>query len=175
MLAVLAFLSMSLPLAAAQIYRYVDEEGNVVFTNQPPTGRAAEPVTLPAVNAVGGPPPAAGLPAEPPKPEQPLAPYPGFRIVAPEHDTSLRANNGNFTITLHADNPLRPGHTVVLLFDGKEIARGTAMTFAMQNVDRGTHTAQAKIVDGAGKAVATTEAITFTVQRVHVGNAARPR
>ena len=164
---------LSLPAAAAQIYRYVDEEGNVVFTNQPPSGKAAEPVELPPINAVGGPDAAANPPGERPGPAEAPDPYPGFRIVAPENDTSVRANNGNFTITLHADRPLRPSDTVVLLFDGAEVARGATLSFAMQNVDRGTHTVQAKIVDEAGNELAVTEPITFTVQRVHVGGAAR--
>jgi hypothetical protein len=157
---------------ATQIYRYVDDEGNVVFSGQPPAGRAAERVMLPPVNAVGGAPgasrstPASGQ-------GEPQAPYPGFRIVAPENDTSIRANNGDFNITVHTDQPLRPGHHVVLLFDGKEVARGAALTFAMKNVDRGTHTAQARIVDSAGNELAVTEPVTFTVQRVAVGGRAR--
>ena len=164
-------LALAAPLPAAQIYRYVDEEGNVVFTSQPPVGQAAEPVELPPVNAIGGAPLPQSASESPGQPSKPVPPYPGFRIVAPEDDTSIRANNGDFTITLHADQPLRTGHTVVLLFDGQEMARGAAMTFAMKNIDRGTHTAQAKILDSAGNELAVTEPVTFTVQRVHLGSA----
>lgn len=154
---------------AAQIYRYLDEEGNVVFSSQPPPGRPAERLTLPPVNAVAGPKPEAPAEHAPPAESAPSEPYPGFRIVAPEQESSVRANNGDFNITLHTDAPLRPGHQVVLLFDGSEVARGPSLTFAMQNVDRGEHTAQAKILDQNGRTLATTDPVTFTVQRVAVG------
>ena len=38
--------------AQAQIYKYTDEKGNTVFTNQPPEGVAAETVDLPPANTV---------------------------------------------------------------------------------------------------------------------------
>ncbi len=168
----LAIAALLVPCAAqaTSIYRYVDDEGNVVFSSQPPVGRQAERVTLPPVNAVSAPQTLAPS-KTPPAQADPAKPYPGFRIVAPENDTSVRANDGNFNITLHTDQPLRPSHQVVLIFDGAEVARGAALTFTLKNVDRGTHTAQARIVDQAGNEVAAAEPVTFTVQRVAVGGA----
>jgi hypothetical protein len=48
-------LALSLP-AIAEIFSYVDANGNTVFTNEPPPGSNAQSVSLPPVNSMAAPP-----------------------------------------------------------------------------------------------------------------------
>jgi hypothetical protein len=72
LLACLLF-ATSLP-AMAQIYEYIDAQGNKAYTNQPPpTGVSTTPVELEPTNGADVPPPSATPPPSPAK-QQPAVP-----------------------------------------------------------------------------------------------------
>lgn len=168
-------LLLSLPLAAQQIYRYVDEKGNVAFTSEPPPGVEAVPVTVSPVNAVGGEiiAPPQSSPSE--APVEALEPakatgYQSFDITAPEEGTAVRSNNGDITIALALDPALRESDTIYLFMDGAKIAEGDYNNFSLQNVDRGTHLIHAEVRNkSSGTTLKKTRPVSFTIQRVHVG------
>ncbi|MCG6870614.1 MAG: DUF4124 domain-containing protein [Gammaproteobacteria bacterium] len=171
-------LLLSLPLAAQQIYRYVDEQGNVTFTSDPPPGVNAHPVSVSPVNAIGSdiiaPPPATSAKAEvgaeiteKPGPE---TGYQTFAITSPEEGSSVRSNDGDITISLTLDPALRESDTIYLYMDGAKIAEGDYVSFFLQNVNRGTHLVHAEVRDrSSGTTLKKTRPVTITVQRVHVG------
>ena len=81
-------------------------------------------------------------------------PYTRAAIVFPANDSALRSNAGNLTVRGQIHPGLQGGHRVELLLDG--VAWGEPRRtpeFALQNIDRGTHRLQIRIVDGEGKAV----------------------
>ena len=56
-----------------------------------------------------------------------------------------------------------------LLFNGKrDTPPQSSGTFVMRNVDRGAHTIQVQLFDESGKAVASSEQITFFMHRASV-------
>ena len=159
--------------AVAQIYKYTDDKGNTVYTNQPPEGVNADTVDLPPANTVN---------IRTPEPPPPLAneqsggdqqqPYRSLSIGGIPDEQALRANNGTFVVTAQLDPPLRQGHRIRFLLDGDpqgEPGRGTALQ--LTNVDRGTHMLQVELLDGNQVVQRTEEQ--FTVQRVHTSSPAR--
>ncbi len=156
---------MLLPAAAgAEIYKSVDENGNVVFSDQPSPG--AEQIEKKQVPTVPATVPDVDLDdsGEGEQQEQAGDAY-SLRIASPEHDSAVRENAGNITVNIALEPTLRLGHEVVLYLDGEEAARGSMSSFSLANVDRGTHSLTAVVLDGGGNEVARSDSIEFTMQR----------
>ena len=144
----LVFINVSI---AETIYKSVDESGNVIFTDKP--SEEAEKVKIQELeNTIGNPNPGKYRPAAP-KQEEAFS-YKSFSVSSPENGAGIRSNNGNVSISLSLEPELNPGHKVIISMDGKEI--GTGLSVSLQNVDRGTHSISAKVVDGNGKSFITT-------------------
>jgi hypothetical protein len=167
------FLGLAFTAAAAdQIYRTVDADGNVVFTDVPPADAAGQPagneVTLPPSNTYQP----QTLPAVPP-PETDGSTassyYDQLAIVDPANNQSIRSNNGDIVIQAEVDPPLKSDDRLLLTFDGAPTdIEAEGDIFQLNNVDRGTHTASARIVDGNNEVVMESQPVTFTVQRYHL-------
>ncbi|RDB42548.1 DUF4124 domain-containing protein [Halomonas sp. DQ26W] len=163
---------------ATTIYRTVDSQGNVIFTDSPDGG--GEPVELTPLTVV----PSRGLSgqAEPPRVEgrtprlseslgQPFMPYDAFRIVSPAHGADLAASYaGNVQVEIAIEPGLRPDHRVRLLVDGR--VSQTAMhstTFMLTDLDRGQYVIQAELLDASGEIRHRTQPVTLHIQRTPVG------
>lgn len=173
---VVAILAMVLPghLEAA-IYKTVDADGNVVFTDVPPsddsqavklsdTSRYAPTQTDDAdPDAPAG----AGLQEEEIDTETGPEParYVSLSIATPAYDEAVRENSGNVTVVVQPEPLLAPGHTIQLLLDGVLIDATMDGVFALENVDRGTHTLTARIVDHSDSVLAESADSTFHMLR----------
>lgn len=143
-------LMLALP-AEAEIYTYVDDEGNRVFTDRP-GGRAVEALDAKAVNSMPAPPLAPAKPRE--TPSAPRFAYRQLEIVEPAPDATIRSNAGDLSIQVSSDPALQPGHQYRLLLDGSPAAPdGSAPVFALHNIDRGSHQVLVEIVDANGQAI----------------------
>lgn len=164
-------LALALP-ASAEIYRYTDDRGNPVYTNQPPQGVASESVQLGPTNTVAA--PAAPRPAAA-EAEDELR-YSRLEVTGvPDDDDTLRANAGTFSVGVSLAPSLREGDLLQLLLDGQPVAApGTRTQFHFESLDRGTHSLQAVILRD-GEPLQSSASVTFTVQRVHIGSPALPR
>lgn len=159
----LAVLSLS---ATAEIFRYVDDEGNVVFTDQP--RKDAKAVEAAVRNTYTEP-----TPAAPTRPSQgsaaddaaQLAVYESINIVSPANDESLRENTGQVIVRATSEPPLRAGHTAVLIMDGSPVLSRPALMFTLENVDRGTHTVSVRIQSESGEVFGESEPSQFHLQR----------
>lgn len=166
-------LALALP-ASAEIYRYTDDRGNPVYTNQPPQGVATESVRLGPTNTVAPPAPAAQPPAPAAKTEAELR-YSRLEVVGVPDDETLRANAGNFEVDVDLQPALQEGHRLQLLLDGQPLAPAGPQThFSLEHVDRGSHSLQA-VVLSEDKEIQRSASVSFTVQRVHTGSPAFPR
>jgi hypothetical protein len=165
-------LFLALPVSA-QIYKYTDAAGNVVFSDQSPEGVKAEQVELPPANTVSvpevppSPPPTAGV-----KTAQP--PYSRIELTGlPENGGALRANAGNFSVGVTLQPPLFPGHGLRLLVDGQIYAETPdASGFTLMEMDRGEHTLAVEVTQN-GNVVQRSDEHRFTVQRTSVNSPAR--
>lgn len=169
-----AMLCLASP-ATAEIYRYLDENGNPVFTNQPPDGVAVKPVEIDPANTIDIPEPEVLLDNQPEASAVDARPYRVLELTGvPDDEAALRANGGRFTVGVRLEPALMPSHRLRFLFDGTPVRTGTATSIQMSGVARGEHTLQVVVLSGS-QIVQRSEPRTFTVQRVHTSSPAFKR
>ena len=164
----------ALPLMA-QVYKYHDANGNLVFTDQPPEGRDATPVQLAAPNTV--PAPASGTNQEPSASvadPTPKAPYAVLSLSGLDDQEALRANNGTFSVTVNLTPPLASSHALRLVLDDAPYDQPSrALRRQLTNIDRGDHSLAVQVLVG-DQVVQTSPAHPFTVQRISTHSPSRP-
>lgn len=155
----------------AGVYRWVDNNGNVIYGDNPPKNTPATPVELPALT-VADPLPAQSPPTAksetPALPEEEKTTYSEFKITSPTAEEGLRANDGTITVTLGIKPELKLGDGVVLYLDGKQVASGKQLNFELKELDRGEHTVFAVLNDARGNIIQNTETVKFNVLRTSV-------
>jgi hypothetical protein len=158
-----------LPFAAwaAEIYRWTDADGSVVFSDKPAPGaeriEVGEPTIVPAEPL----PPAAEETGQIALEE---VPYDEVVIASPPHDATLR-DQQEIAVSVASSPPLQSqfGHRVQLFFDGAPYGEPVDTTeFLLQNVDRGSHELAAVIVDGAGRELARSGTSVFHLHKTSI-------
>ncbi|MDY7562367.1 DUF4124 domain-containing protein [Pseudomonas sp. 10B1] len=153
--------------ASADVYTYVDAQGNRVFTDQPHSG--AHRVDIPPSNTMTGtlsPRKDAKTRPATAKP-RPLFHYQLVRILVPEPDATVRNMAGELIVSVNNDPDLQPGHLYRLLLDGKPIAEaGRSPVFPLTNIDRGTHLLAVEILDETGRMLERTPSQEFHMLRI---------
>lgn len=165
---------LAAPATAVEIYRYTDDQGRPVFTDQPPERRPVERIEQPPINRIAPPTPATpATSADAPAP-MPISRYARLEIINLPDDEALRANNGSFEVQVAVEPPLARGHSLRLLLDGNPHGPTTQGTpLQVQQADRGTHSLVVQVLDAAGQPLQQSDAQTFTVQRISVNSPAR--
>lgn len=168
---VLASLSILLPaLAQAEIYRWVDENGVIHYSDSPHPG--AEEVILP-----DSPPPAAAsrtapqrtLPTNGDAPPPATFDYERLAIMQPGSEETLWNIAGRLTVRLSLQPALRPGDRVRMYFDG-QAREVSGLEVQLEEVWRGTHNLQAEVVNEAGELLVRSEPVRFHVQQTSIVN-----
>ncbi|MBU0655741.1 MAG: DUF4124 domain-containing protein [Gammaproteobacteria bacterium] len=156
----LAF-SLSTFSAHAEIYRWVDAEGRVMYGDDPPNKSAAKPVNLPMLTVADGFVPQKTQQAEPVKEEDEA--YSDFRITSPTADEPVRANDGNLTVSIGLKPKLKAGDGITLYLDSRQVASGSELSFPLTELERGEHTVFAVLNDASGNIIQNTESVKFSV------------
>ena len=167
MRALLFCLLLITQVVSAQVYTYIDPEGNRVFTDKPRSSNAERVMLAPSNSAQMNQPQSTVRMAPPPAVTKPTVHYQVLRILVPEPDASIHNGSGDMIVTLNSEPGLLPGHSYRLLLDGApqgEISRSPV--FSLQHVDRGTHQLVAEIIDSAGLIVERTPAQPFHMHRM---------
>jgi hypothetical protein len=184
----LTFTVLSLAIAAgsisAQVYRVVDEHGNVIYTDRPPeTG--AEAVELPPLSIIEVPVyektarqkaeevEASGEQGK----EVPLRTlrrdYRDFVIVSPQQEESVWHPEGPVPIAWRTGKDLQQGMKVTIFVDGNQQATTTQPIIPVSGLERGEHTVTAEIKDARNRKIATADPVTFFIRQPTIYN--RPR
>ncbi|KQO43356.1 DUF4124 domain-containing protein [Pseudomonas chengduensis] len=153
--------------ASAQVYTYIDAEGNRVFTDKPRSSNAERVMLAPSNSAQMSQTQPTVRMAPPPAVSKPTVHYQLLRILVPEPDASIHNGSGDMIVTLNSEPGLLPGHSYRLLLNGEpqgETSRSPV--FSLQHVDRGTHQLVAEIIDSAGLIVERTPAQPFHMHRM---------
>ncbi|WFF41619.1 DUF4124 domain-containing protein [Salinicola endophyticus] len=163
---------------AAPVYRHIDAQGNVVYSDRPSGGQRVElaPISVvdpqePAEGAAG----AAVTPRKTPASEAAAA-YSRFEILSPADGTTLPTGRaGDVQVRLAIQPPLASSDRVQLRVDG-EVRQSPMRTqvFAVSGLDRGEHQLLAEIVDDQGTVQLATPPVTLYVQRASVNLPANP-
>ena len=155
--------------AAAQAYKWTDENGVVHFSDRPAPG--AEEIVLPGAGAPRPEPPrpnpgtqAAGS-GSAPEPA-PFA-YQRFAVSAPGPEETLWNIEGVLNVSLDLQPGLQPGHRIRVYFDGEPLAV-TGTRFQIDEVWRGAHNIQAEILDATGRLMIRSQTNRFYVQQSRI-------
>ena len=157
---------------SAQVYRHVDENGNVTFTDQPPEG--SEQVEIGPTNTAPPPPSNAFPKPPPPSPSKETGADYKVSITAPADETIIPRGPGNFTVSASITPSLQGGHQLQLLMDGapREEPQSTS-SWNLTNVIRGEHSIEVAVVDKKGKQLAKSSPIKVFVFRPSTNDANR--
>lgn len=157
--------------AAAQAYRWVDENGVVHYSDRPREG--AERIILPQQNQRPQPRTApqgqAGAntgqaDAEGEASEEPEFFYESIEVASPAPEETLWNIEGVLNVSLRTQPALRQGHQVRVYFDGQP-QTVTGSSFQINEVYRGVHNIQVEILDENGRLMGRSLPNRFYVQQ----------
>ncbi len=156
--------------AHAEVYRHVDEYGNVTFSDEPIDGgetidvKPVTTITLPKLETVNQSDQLREIV------EEEGALYESVSFSRPENNQAFHSGNGNVTFEVASSPGLQQGHKYEVTLDGQPVGQATSGRLTVNNIDRGTHEARVHIVDKNGVLVKTGAPISFTVHRPSVQN-----
>lgn len=162
---------------AADVYRWVDEQGQVVYSDVPQPGAEQLRIDVPVSDTQ--PPPEAGeletSAGEPAAPAEPFR-YDQFEILSPAPEEVLWNIEGQLNVAFRIRPTLQRGHSATLYLDDQPaatLASGTTSAM-LDEVYRGTHSLRAEILDAAGNRLAQAPPVSFTVRQTSIANPANP-
>ncbi|MDH5326719.1 MAG: DUF4124 domain-containing protein [Gammaproteobacteria bacterium] len=162
-------ITLFLAQAQAAVYKSVDENGNVTYSDMP-TSSSSKKIEVPPQTVVPFNPQNLESGTTDNSTQQPVkrtASSHQLQITAPTPDQSLQADQGNITLSASLSPGLGGSQELVFLLDGKEVFKGQATQTTLNNIDRGTHTVQAQLLEN-GAVVLSSESVTFHLQRPSV-------
>ncbi len=156
--------------AGAAVYKTVDQNGNVVYTDDP--AGHGEPVKLPPLSTVP-PPKYLTTPATSaaPAPQSAPAAYRELLITAPTQDETLRNNPGNVEVKARLSPQLdaASGDRLQYFLDGKAFGDpSVSEQLLIPNLDRGAHTVSVAVVSPSGKPLKRSDSVRFYLHRQSV-------
>jgi len=151
-----------------QMYKWVDKDGNISYSDQPPHKGAAQ-LDAPALTTMQPTPPKKSkAPDASDKEDEAPTVYSYLKITSPQDDMTIRDNSGNFSISIGIKPALNTdqGHSLSLSLDGKVIkSKLTSTSISLTNIDRGTHKFSVSIKDKAGKTLHKSKSTTIHMYR----------
>ncbi|MGF1642878.1 MAG: DUF4124 domain-containing protein [Thiotrichales bacterium] len=156
----------------AEIYRWTDKNGNVMFSDQPPPGHKVEKLQITSPNLSSRTESPAKPQAEAGADESPAESpdgggYETLQILSPKADESIRSNTGAIDVSISLSPTLQVelGHRFRILFNGNPVKEGLSPFVVLDNVDRGTHTVQALVITREGDTLKESPSVQFHVLR----------
>ena len=164
-------LALSATAAYGAIYKIVDKDGNVTYTDQKPY-EGANPVDLPELSVI-----TTDIPipekstdeseqakAAEPTPRELRKLYRDFRITQPQPEETFWGTANKVVVSWGSQRTIMPGMSVMLYVDGEPqqapVQGGVTLT-----LDRGEHQVYAELRDPRGRRVVTTDPVTFFVKQ----------
>jgi hypothetical protein len=157
--------------AASTVFKTRDANGNPIFSDQ--AGEDAEEIKVQTPQTFESPPTPQFQLDTTEDEEVTVGPaYERLEILSPQHESAFRNNAGNITVQIAIEPPLQANHTLELILDGQVAkAQKSGSPVLLENVDRGTHQFQARIVeDESGETLQSSNSVTATLQRVSIIN-----
>ncbi|MFT5425363.1 MAG: hypothetical protein ACI9ZT_000287 [Gammaproteobacteria bacterium] len=157
---------------SAEVYRSLDDDGNVIYTDRPSPD--AEEIKIDEVQTIS-PPAVKDFEYTPPE-KSAKTNYTKVEISSPANDQVFTGGPGDVTVSVLILPTLNTalGDRVILYMDGKKQADSTSTSFSFTNMDRGTHTVKVDVVDREGKALKSSAPVSFTINRTSILNPNRP-
>ena len=168
------FLTVIAVTAHAELFKWKDAEGNIIYSDQPPPGEnkaksKVEEESLPQIIAVPAEKASINTESRSSDDSNDKSKTRNLVIESPKHDEAVRENSGNVSISVRVEpiNFADNGSILAIYMDGKEVAKGPETTVQLLNVDRGTHTIKAELINSSGTVILATEPTIFHLLRYH--------
>ncbi len=150
------------------IYRWVDENGTVHYSDAPPNEQA-QPADLPGITVV----PARKIKPRKQDPEdtegQQTTLFSDLRLVRPKPEESLWGTAGTVTAEVAFKDELPPGYAIRFVLDDTPLKPVRKKNLVIKDVTRGEHRLHAEIIETTSKqVVATTKPVVFYLQQVNI-------
>ena len=152
--------------ASAEVYKTINPDGSASYSDVPTNG--TEPIKLPELT----PTPAIKYPKKTidtkKEDNKKALPYKSFTISSPEDNATIRDNNGNVAVQISSTPELQTSfkHSISFFLDGKIHKSGlTGNQIKLMNLDRGSHTISAKLLNANKKVLKSTQTITIHIKR----------
>jgi len=166
----------------AEVYKIVDEDGNVTYTDKPPED-GSQPIKLKPISVIEAPtyeqPAKAATSGAEGDADKPASirylrkNYADFAIVAPQQDETIWNPEAPITVAWNTRYQLQEGMQVTIYVDGQQHSRTTEQIVAIADLDRGEHTIEAQLIDSGNRRVATAEPVVFFIRQPGLYNRAR--
>ncbi|MGH1372229.1 MAG: DUF4124 domain-containing protein [Cellvibrionaceae bacterium] len=148
-------------LAGAEVYKSIDEDGKVIYTDNPRGAQAAEKVDLPSINRQ----PAIHVPPVE-KTEKPDIIRHSIAIVAPADGSQIPTGQANVQVLASVQPFFDARHRIRFIHNGKTAEKPSkSPRILLSSIHRGEHQVSAQIINKNGKVIASSKSVTFYVQR----------
>jgi hypothetical protein len=151
---------MVFPLFARDVYKYISEDGEVIYSER--YHPEAKRINVTGSKKGGGPTP--DELSEQARAE--AGEYDNFTIVQPNDDETIRNQEGTVSVGISLSPNLAESHVIHLYVDGAKLDSDIKQTqLVLQQLSRGTHSLQAKIVNSEGVSMKESNSITFHLRQ----------
>jgi hypothetical protein len=175
---ILAGLAVALVAHSQEIYRWVDKDGVVHYSDQPdsPNAELIDVIESNSYQAADTAPAAGGGSddAGGPDDEGDVSPYTSFSIVSPAPDEVFFGADAVVAVSADLQGTLRPDHTVAFFLNGNR-KESDALSTEYAGLARGTYFLRASILDGNGQPVITSQQTTFHVRQPSINSPQSPQ
>lgn len=154
---------------ATNVYRWVDENGQVHFSDRPAEG--AEVLKVPEAQTFSAPPAPVRVP-RPSAPDEAPPRYESLEIVRPAQEEVLWNIEGQLEVSLQLQPRLRQGDRIELYLDDQRVEglRPGSLQVRLSEVYRGVHVLKAEVRDSQGTLLIASQPRTFAVQQTSIQN-----
>jgi len=151
-------------LFASKVYRVIDADGQVTFTDSPAANTKAENVDLPKTNIATAPP--AHTTEADSEATGDEVPYTSARIAKPLNKATIPPGQTSLMVELALKPALQEGHLVRLYVDGRpQGAASASTTFSLAGLNRGEHKVHMEVLGADKKRRTKTGSVTFYVKQ----------
>ena len=152
--------------SADTLYKWVDSQGNVHYSDKPMPGATKIHLPKPTTYAA----PSATMPAQPQQGSaKPAAQggYSDFSISSPSQEQTFW-NVQSVTVSVSLAPDLKAGDSITISVDGQSQGSSAATSATFSGLERGQHTASATLNEVNGQTLSA-PAVTFYIQQKSVG------
>lgn len=151
---------------SAAVYKSVDAQGNVVYTDEP--SGDAKPLKLPPLSTIPAPSYKSSTQSPAELEQSAVVDYQQISIVSPTQDATLRDNTGAIPVNVVLEPELNSaaGHRFRYYLDGQAQGKPTeSAQISLENVHRGSRTVAAAVVDSSGQELIRSSPVQFHLHR----------
>lgn len=150
--------------AIAGIYKYLDENGNIAYSDRPVQGAQKLKIKARSTADVDEAQRAADALENDDGNSKEVTSYESLELLTPNDDKVVSDRSGSVQVILLPTPKLSSTHELVITVDGKDISRGRHANLNLSQVSRGTHTVSGRILDANGNTMISSPTTTFHVR-----------